>query len=209
VRAPDTHVKQSNSVVLVIDDDASLRDALSSLIRSAGLNVRTYANATEFLAAGRTEMPACLVLDVRLPDLSGLELQRELARTGDSLPIIFITGHGDIAMSVRAMKAGAIEFLTKPFSDQDLIDAIHEALQRDTSARAAHAELSDLRKRYESLTSRERDVISRVVGGRLNKQTAQELGITEITVKVHRRHVMQKMQVRSIAELVRLMEKLR
>jgi FixJ family two-component response regulator len=149
------------------------------------------------------------VLDVRLPGVSGLELQRELARTGDSLPIIFITAHGDIATSVRAMKAGAADFLSKPFSDQDLLDAINAALQRDASARVAHAELSDLRTRYESLTSRERDVMSHVVAGRLNKQTAQELGIREITVKVHRRHVMQKMRVRSIAELVRLMEKLR
>ncbi|MDB5927179.1 MAG: fixJ [Betaproteobacteria bacterium] len=197
-----------DSVVLVVDDDPSIREALSSLMRSVGLRVQTFGSAQQFLLAPRPNMAACLVLDVRLPGLSGLELQRELSKTGEAMPIIFITGHGDIPMSVRAMKAGAAEFLPKPFRDQDLLDAIQDALERDRASRSARSQLADVRARYNTLTLREREVLSRVIGGRLNKQTADELGITEITVKVHRRHIMQKMAVKSVAELVRISEKL-
>lgn len=201
-------MKGMDSVVLVVDDDASVREALSSLMRSVGLRVQTFASAQGFLQSPRPDIAACLVLDVRLPGLSGLDLQRELASAGESMPIIFITGHGDIPMSVRAMKAGAAEFLAKPFRDQDLLDAIQDALERDGAARRARADLADLHARYDTLTLRERDVMRCVVRGSLNKQTAAELGITEITVKVHRRHVMEKMRVRSVAELVRITEKL-
>jgi FixJ family two-component response regulator len=201
-------VKEMDSVVLVVDDDASVREALSSLMRSVGLRVQTFASAQEFLRSPRPDVAACLVLDVRLPGLSGLDLQRDLGNAGESMPIIFITGHGDIPMSVRAMKAGAAEFLAKPFRDQDLLDAIQDALERDGAGRRARADLADLQARYDTLTLRERDVMRCVVRGSLNKQTAEELGITEITVKVHRRHIMEKMRVRSVAELVRISEKL-
>jgi FixJ family two-component response regulator len=194
--------------VVVVDDDASIREALGSLIRSVGLQVEAYSTAQEFLRAPRPDSAACLVLDVRLPGLSGLDLQRELTRVGEYIPIIFITGHGDIPMSVRAMKAGATEFLAKPFREQDLLDAVQQALERDRNKRLADAQLADLRRCYEGLTAREHEVMARVVKGRLNKQTADELGITEITVKVHRRHIMKKMAAKSVADLVRMSEKL-
>jgi FixJ family two-component response regulator len=196
------------AIVFVIDDDESIREALKSLIRSVGLSVETFASAQEFLQSKRPDVPACLILDVRMPGLSGLDLQRDLSETNIHIPIIFITGHGDIPMSVRAMKAGAIEFLTKPFRDQDLLDAIQQALERDRHARSEQADSADLRNRYESLTPRETEVFGLVVKGLLNKQIALQLGTSEITVKLHRRQVMEKMQADSLADLVRKSEKL-
>ena len=196
------------AIVFVIDDDESIREALKSLIRSVGLSVETFASAQEFLQSKRPDIPACLILDVRMPGLSGLDLQRDLSETNIYIPIIFITGHGDIPMSVRAMKAGAIEFLTKPFRDQDLLDAIQQALERDRHARSEQADSADLRNRYESLTPRETEVFGLVVKGLLNKQIALQLGTSEITVKLHRRQVMEKMQADSLADLVRKSEKL-
>ena len=202
-------MKPAEAVVFVVDDDPAVREALCSLIRSVGLNAEAFASAQDFLNSPRPDAAACLVLDVRMPGLSGLDLQRELAGSGERIPIIFITGHGDIPMSVRAMKAGAAEFLPKPFRDQDLLDAIGQALERDEAARKERAAFAEIRGRYDKLTAREREVAPLIVRGMLNKQAAAELGISEITVKVHRRNVMRKMKVRSLAELVRIFEQLR
>jgi len=196
------------TTVFVIDDDPSFRRSTEMLIESAGLSVQTFNSAEEFLRGRRPDAPACLVLDVRLPQLSGLDLQRELAKAGVQIPIIFITGHGDIPMTVQAMKAGAVEFLTKPFREQEFLDAIQRAINSDRAARLQRAKLADLRGRYQALTPREREVMAHVVTGMLNKQIAHELGTTEKTIKVHRGHLMQKMGVKSLAELVRTAERL-
>ena len=201
-------MKQPDSIVFVVDDDSSVREAIESLIQSVGLRVETFETAQEFLRSKRPDVPGCVVLDVRLPGLSGLDLQRELAAHGIKLPVIFITGHGDIPMSVRAMKAGALEFLTKPFRDQDLLDAIQQALERDRTARQHQMETTELREHFDSLTSREREVMGLVVSGLLNKQIAGELGTSEVTIKIHRSQVMKKMGAGSLAELVRMTEKL-
>jgi FixJ family two-component response regulator len=196
-------------VVFVIDDDPSVRDALAGLLRSVGLAVLSFGSTQEFLQGERPDLPGCLVLDVRLPGRSGLDFQRELAQTGIHLPIVFITGHGDIPMSVRAMKAGAIEFLTKPFHDQELLDAVQLGIERDRARRRDAAVVTELHDRFESLTPREREIMALVAAGRLNKQIAADLGVSDITVKVHRGQVMRKMGAKSLAELVRMADQLK
>jgi FixJ family two-component response regulator len=191
-------------IVLVVDDDVSVRESLRDLLESVGLRVEVFESANAFLAHRQPDAASCLVLDVRLPGLSGLEFQTELTKAGISLPIIFITGHGDIPMSVRAMKSGAVEFLTKPFRDQDLLEAVRAAIERDRARREEEDSLAALKTRFASLTAREKEVIGYVSAGFLNKQIAAEMGISEVTVKVHRRNIMQKMSARSLAELVRM-----
>lgn len=195
---------ESAGMVFVVDDDASMRESLRNLIRSVGLRVETLASAQDFLQAKRGDDPACLVLDVRMPGLSGLDLQKRMADAGIDLPIIFLTGHGDIPMSVRAMKLGAVEFLTKPVREQDLLDGVQQALECVRAMRNQRIKIVDLRERFDSLTARERDVMGKVVAGLLNKQIAGQLGMSETTVKIHRHQVMEKMHAASVAELVRM-----
>jgi FixJ family two-component response regulator len=201
-------VTEPEPIVFVVDDDPSIRTSTERLVRSVGFKVQTFASAKEFLASARPDEPACLVLDVRMPGLSGLDLQRELARSGVDIPIIFMTGHGDIPMTVRAMKAGAVEFLTKPMRKQALLDAIRAAIERDRAARTERLEARQLRQRYEQLTAREREVMARVVAGLLSKQIAGELATTERTIKFHRAHIMRKMAAESLADLVRMASQL-
>ena len=199
----------NQSYVFVVDDDASFRRSTELLVQSAGFDVQGFSSAEEFLRSRRPDLPSCLILDVRLPHLSGLDLQRQLFKTDADIPIIFITGHGDIPMTVQAMKSGAAEFLTKPFREQELLDAIRRAIDSDQASRLRRAELADLRLQYQSLTPREREVMRLVVRGMPNKLIASELGATEKTVKVHRGHIMQKMAAKSLAELVLMSERLR
>jgi FixJ family two-component response regulator len=201
-------VTEEQAIVFVVDDDPSMRATLSDVMRSVGLEVQTFKSAQEFLRSELPDAPGCLVLDVRLPGQSGLDFQRTLADAGIELPVVFITGHGDVPMSVRAMKAGAVDFLIKPFRDQDLLDAVHVAINRDRVRRQDATRLVDLRERFQSLTQRERDVMALVVLGRLNKQIAAELGVAEVTVKAHRSQTMHKMGANSLAELVRIADQL-
>ncbi|MGD0730822.1 MAG: response regulator transcription factor [Terracidiphilus sp.] len=202
-------MKEPDPIVFVIDDDALIRDGIQSLIKSVGLRAETFASARDFMLAKRPDAPACLVLDVRMPGLSGLDLQRQLSDAHIHIPIIFITGHGDIPMTVRAMKDGAMEFLTKPVRGQDLLDAVQKAIAHDSGLRKERAELTDVRKRFASLTPRETEVLHLVVAGLLNKQIADELGTSELTVKTHRAHVMEKTKADSLAQLVRMAEQLK
>jgi FixJ family two-component response regulator len=199
---------EPDKLVFVVEDDAPFRESLTDLIHSIGLRVEAFASAQEFLRSKRPDVPSCLVLDVRLKGLSGLDLQKRLVEGDVDIPIIFITGHGDIPMAVQAMKAGAVEFLRKPFRDQDLLDAIQQALERDRKGREQRAEIAELRKRFDSLTPREREVMALVAAGLLNKQVAGELGTSEASVKVHRQHVMEKIGAESLAELVRMSDRL-
>jgi FixJ family two-component response regulator len=202
-------MSEPESIVFVVDDDPSVRTAIKRLIGCVGLQVELFGSAKEFLRSKRSDVPSCLVLDIRLPGISGLDFQRELAMTNIHIPIIFITGHGDVPMTVRAMKAGAVEFLTKPFRDQDLLDAVQFALEQDRARRQREAEIATLRVRFESLSAREHEVIAMVVSGMLNKQIAAEIGTAENTVKVHRSRAMEKMQANSLAELVKMVERLK
>jgi FixJ family two-component response regulator len=199
----------TGSTVYIIDDDHGMRQAVQDLVESVGLHAESFSTGEEFLRKERSSEPSCLVLDVRLPNMSGLDFQRRLAGTGVQIPVIFITAHGDIPMSVGALKSGAVEFLTKPFRDQDLLDAIQQALQRDRMARGQQAEIRELQNRYQSLTAREKEVIGFVVSGMVNKEIASEIGASESTVKIHRGNVMQKMRAASLVDLVRMADKLK
>jgi FixJ family two-component response regulator len=199
----------SNSIIYVVDDDPSIRDSVRSLLKSVGLHAVTFESPDEFMSAARPEIPSCLLLDVALPAANGLEFQAELAKVGIHIPIVFITAHGDIPMTSRAIKAGAVEFLTKPFQKNDLLTAIHQALDRDRAQRKEQSDSASLRERHQTLTSREREVMALVVTGLMNKEVAAKLGLSEVTIKIHRGHVMQKMKAKSLAELVRMADRLK